>query len=495
MSKGSGAIFGGGAARRATITSSSSLSPSFRVRSVSQPYAFSPSAKAGARADEVPVREEDQRLIDALREEVACLEDELAVKNEMARCLGTSLVAATSDMDGLRRATVVAEQQLKQLQWALATAQQQSADHAPRVQSLEARVRELEDALAASDLTVTKPLIEEIRQLKAQRDDLETQMTDWKAKVKEALKEGKRREQQLTSSEITLKTELNQLQEKLNEAAFQLQVSAAMTGRQRAMKETQTDEVAGATAYDGYHSPHHLASPHGDGTANNILRRRRSILETRERGASIASSLALTIPNAALTASMEFAASPPAASPVAAVPPLPLRGSSIDHAQSVTYGFPLPLSPLNPQQMMGSAASPGPASPMRIDDPSAPEPAPFVVTVHYCTSEGWSIDSKHRVQRGLTVAALTHQCCEQFNSRYQQSIDASAVCLRMNHDRAKRSVVLSPLRELHSFSFFQRCQREGVPILLYLSARDEMQEYVQLRLRARKAEEAIEQSQ
>jgi hypothetical protein len=112
-----------------------------------------------------------------------------------------------------------------------------------------------------------------------------------------------------------------------------------------------------------------------------------------------------------------------------------------------------------------------------------PEPSPFIVTVHFCTSTGWTVDTKHRVQHRTTVAMLVEQCCEQLASRHAQEIDPAKWCLRINHERAKRSVTLSDSRELHSFSYFQRCQRDGVPITLFMYRRDELVDLVHVRLR------------
>ena len=141
-----------------------------------------------------------------------------------------------------------------------------------------------------------------------------------------------------------------------------------------------------------------------------------------------------------------------------------------------------PLSP----QVISRTSNPlggGAKSPPRLDDITAPDPPPFIVAVHFNTADGWSIDSKHRVSYGMSVADLILTCSEQFNSRYAQTIDAKTMCLRMNHDKAKRSVVLHAHRELHSFSYFQKCQRESMPIIMFLAPRDEMHEYVQERLR------------
>lgn len=462
-----------------------------------------------------------EALIKALRFENYCQKGELLVTREMTKSLGNALLVTEDTCSAQQQKLAQVEQQLAALR---AKCAQQDVDSAQvhRVPQLEAKVAVLESAIQQHH-DESQPLLEEVTQLRVHRTNLEAQMTEWKDKVKEALKEGKRREQQLMSSEILLKTELKQLKDKLDQTTFELQASAALAARPRSDKEVQTDPVLVGNVNGGSGAVSNAVNVQsGLAAPDALMRRRRSVL-SRERGAS----LQAASPPTTLTMSMDgrvLSGSPPAFNPpppfspangangtvdgsphphaTVVVPPngtqvppvspmvLPLRAVSIDPSQNLALSFPLPLSPLVISSA-GSTTGAPPESPMRIDAASAPEPAPFMVTVHCNTSEGWSIQSKHRVPRGMTVADLTEQCCEQFRTRYQQShMDPDSMCLRMNHERAKRSVVLSPGRELHSFAVLLRCQSENVNITLFLTPRDEMAEYVQSRIRARRVEDA-----
>lgn len=416
-------------------------------------------AQSAAAAEAVEGTTDAAALIQALRKHIAALEDEMIVKGEVTRTLGAQALLHKQEGSVFQQQCQQHEQMIRQLSQAVAECQQQVFEAAPRAQQLEHRVKQLEEELTAAEQTVSKPLKDEIASLTLQKHDLESQMTDWKQKVKEALKDGKRREQQLQSSEITLQTEIKQLQEKVNEMTFQLHTLSVYASKQRVAKEIQTNISVPCDSADN--TLQLGASPSGSPTiGGGAARRRRSMLEAR--GPSIGGeSPAITF----------------ASSPLTEPPPLPLRSDAASR-------FPHPLSPLSAHVIGGgSALSPsGGKSPPRLDDASIPEPPPFIVAVHFNTSEGWSIDTKHRVSYGMTVASLIQQCSDQFNQRFSQDIQAEKMCLRMNHDKAKRSVVLHPLRELHSFSYFQKCQREGWQIILFLSPRDELHEYVMERI-------------
>lgn len=177
---------------------------------------------------------------------------------------------------------------------------------------------------------------------------------------------------------------------------------------------------------------------------------------------------------------------PSLSSSVVLNPPPPLPIVADDSAASPYLmqqnKFPLPLSPAaKPTSVEVINHSPLKSPPNPFTD--APEPPPFLVTVSYATAESWTIDSKHRVVSGTTVFSLIEQCVHQLEARHALVLSPDDLCLRVNHETARRSVMLASDRVLHSFSFFQKMQRENVPIVLYLSKRDCLRDAVQQRLK------------
>lgn len=426
--------------------------------------------------------DEDMDLIHCLRRHVEALAEETRVRERVASSLGRTVLVTQKRCGDLEQRSVSLESSNAQLRHALELAEAQLQEACHRAQTLETGAKDREDL--SVKLLAMKALEEQVSSLKSENASLASQMADWKSKVKEALKEGKKREQQLTSAAITTQTEMKQLQEKLNEAVFQLEAAAAMQSKQRSSKETQTANVEGGegvmlgSSYAG--SP--LAA---EGSMSIGARRRRSMVyrgEGRERAGSSTFSPTILPPGLLVSA-------PPDQRTLSPGPPLPLKGDGQGLARSESplplmlpgTSFPHPLPPLNPHQQDQLH------SPKRLDD--LPDVPPFIVTVHFSTPGGWSIDAKQRVPRGLTVEGLMLQCARQFSDRYQQDIQVDHMCIRMNHEKAKRSVILHRDRELHSFAIFQRYQREGTPIVLFLAPRDDMQEYVQLKLQQRLAEE------
>jgi hypothetical protein len=444
----------------------------------------------------VPRTDGDMELISALRKHVNHLEEETMVREGLAVSLGRSVLSMRTRCGDLEQRSVTLESTNTQLRNALAISEAQLQEVCRRSSTLEVSAKE-RDALAAKVASV-KSLEDQVAALKSQNEALEAQMTDWKSKVKDALREGKKREQQLTSSSIVFQTEIKQLQEKLNEASFQLQVTSALQSKQRASRESQTDLSGVAQSDLGDGNPLSMSyggSPLANEGSINIGRRRRSMLrsEGRDRAGSVVFSPTMLPPGLSVTGPENRPVSPSHATHLS--PPQPMNmGESYTRGESPallpvvpTLNFPLPLPPLSPHALQSPS---GPTSPRRPEDPSMqPAAPPFIVTVHFSTPDGWSIDAKQRVPRGMTVEGLMQQCAQQFSARYQQDIQVDHMFIRMNHEKVKRSVILHRDRELHSFAIFQRYQREGTAIVLFLAPRDDMSEYVQLKLQQRLAEE------
>jgi hypothetical protein len=444
--------------------------------------------------------DEDMDLIHALRRHIAALEDDNAVRIGVATSLGRTVLQTQKRCGELEQKSVSLETSNAQLRHALEIAELQLQTACQRAQALEGGAREREEM--TSRLAAAKSLEELVVSLKAQNESLEAQMVDWKSKVKEALKEGKKREQQLTSSAITSQTEMTQLQEKLNEATFQLQAASARQSKQRVAKEVQTEHMEHYSGTGGELGASYAGSPmlNSDPGSNTVagLRRRRSMFQSRDRAASMTFSPTMIPPALLVSGPHEYL-------PVS--PGLPIKSGEggggarpnytdspqPPHVTVPTVVFPYPLPPLNAQLLASPAgtASAGQLlhSPKKLEESQPPEVPPFIVTVHFSTPGGWSIDAKQRVPRGMTVEGLMQQCARQFSDRYQQVIHVEQMCIRMNHEKAKRSVILHRLREIHSYAVFQRYQRDGTPIVLFLAPRDDMQEFVQRKLQERLVEE------
>ncbi|CUG87192.1 Hypothetical protein, putative [Bodo saltans] len=439
--------------------------------------------------------DEDMTLIHALRRHIEALEDDNSVRIGIATSLGKTVLHTQKRCGELEQKSVSLETSNAQLRHALELSELQLQTACHRAQTLEDGARERDEM--ATRLAAVKPMEELVASLKAQNESLEAQMVDWKTKVKEALKEGKKREQQLTSAAITSQTEISQLQEKLNEATFQLQAASARQSKQRVSKEVQTEQFD-PSANNGDLAASYVGSPMLGSESGAVagIRRRRSMFQSRDRAGSMTFSPTMIPPALLVSGPMEYL-------PVS--PGLPIksneggggaRPSYTDSPQPLmvnvpTVVFPHPLPPLNPQ-LLASPAGVTPQllhSPKKFEELQSPEAPPFIVTVHFSTPGGWSIDAKQRVPRGMTVEGLMQQCARQFSDRYQQVINVDHMCVRMNHEKAKRSVILHRLRDIHSYSVFQRYQRDGTPIVLFLAPRDDMQEFVQHKLQQRLVEE------
>jgi predicted nucleic acid-binding Zn-ribbon protein len=151
----------------------------------------------------------------------------------------------------------------------------------------------------------------------------------------------------------------------------------------------------------------------------------------------------------------------------------PMTPPSFSPAAMPAMPPPLPVSEsaLSPSANSGETSEVAPwMSPPAIKPEPTAEPAPpMIVTVHYGSPvDGWTVDTKTLVKAGNTVASVIVDVCERVNSRYGRNLDCGAMCLKTHHSKAKRFVLLSEHREMHSFTYFRKCQQENKPIVLQL---------------------------
>ena len=485
---GGGKLFGSGVPAPSTSQTQQPVFASPTSPDAKRELSTSPrNSSTGFAGDDSAAIAEMEKLVGLLRMERDQLSDELVVKNQLAISLANGLVVAQADAQQARRDMAARIDLINQMQLEL-------HDLAFERDTLHQTVNNLEKAAKsaaedAASVAVAAASNTELAKLREEKASLEAQMSDWKAKVKEALRENKKREQQLTSAEIELRTELKTVQERLSESQFQVTSLQAKQNRVRVAKEVQTDQLLSAPSLT-ISSPNAVGGGGGEfgspiGSTGGAARRRGYSKEVRSPSLQPATASTGPVPFFGSSASVGVK------SPPTAPPPLPLQTSSLGRSDngalssfaSLYESFPLPISlteaavlALDPRAatLSPDGRGPSPAAP-----PDTPE-APFIVAVHYAAEQegGWSVETKHRVTVGMTTAELIAQCCEQCASRYNVVLVPDRVCIRMNHDKAKRKVTLSLPRKLHSFMYFKKCQKDGTPIVLYLCQKDELAEAV-----------------
>jgi hypothetical protein len=453
-------------------------------------FPSSSSSLSRGSADAVYLAEVEKSL-GLMRVECDFLRDELLVKGQVAIVLGNMLVAAQAEAAQAKQDMTARIDLINQMQLEIHAQREELSALRHASASLERQVKERSEEAEKSAQAVASSA--ELTRLREEKQSLESQMSEWKTKVKEALREQKKREQQLTSSEIELRTELKSAQEKLSEAQFQLAGLQAKQNKVRTAREVQTDAVPlqSSFARGGLGSPVSgggaidVGSPMavmGSGATGGNIQQRRRGYSKEIRSPSLQPMTA---------ASVSGVRSPSHAAP----PPLPLQTSSMvrsDQGALSTFAalyesFPLPIS-LNEAALLGLDPRAATLSPDNTgggrDSPAvasqnAPD-APFIVSVHYSAEQdgGWSVVTKHRITVGMTTADLIEQCCEQCATRYKVTLLPDRVCIRLNHEHAKRKVTLSLPRKLHSFVYFRKCQKEGTPIVLYICPKDDLADVV-----------------
>lgn len=348
----------------------------------------------------MPTSERDVRvLLDAVKKERDTLADDCAVKTQMVVTLANTVHSLNAELNQQRAAANSKDEQLITNVTATSMLKQQISNLQSRSAAAERQSRELEEELAAAKSALadvaaradrSNALEEQVRALQNEKAELLTTMDGWKANVKEALKDNRKKEQQHVQTEIEQRRQITKLQEALDKAAFELETAKVREAHERPRTESaaQTDPMP----------------------------------ETYR------------------------ARTPP---PATDAPALPHRSGT-------------------PDQMMHPEATPWMSPPAIKPAPAAEPPAPMIVTVHYGSDDGWTVDTKLLVKANMTVGDVINTACELVNSRYGRKLDCAAMCLKTHHARAARFVVLSEHREMHSFAYFQKLTKDSKPVVLQL---------------------------
>lgn len=491
----------------------------------------SPQAAQRSGGSDAPTASELASLVAVLRREKALQDDELVVRTQTVVSMANALLLARTDAAASRSALAVERARRQAAETATAAAAAATAAtataaaHAPPV-----------DSDAISEMKA------ELALLRAGKAESDATMAEWRGKVKEALKDSRRKEQAQQQREIALRTELKELQELHDRAAFEVAALRLRADRPREAKEAQTEAdvtglpppagaaaatsvaTAGAFCSDasggGFGDWAGGAGGSGDGRrgagdgavplrvrslsragaeARRLMSRRSSSAAPPEglntslsngaanTSAAAAGAVAGGGTGVAVALAPRFVASPETAgaagggAATAAAAGSALRDGSVAPNSAFAGGSPW-ASPA-PQPPGGHAVTPGSAlaiaSAASADGPGNEPREPLIVTVHFGTTEGWTLDTKHRVSPGMTVGELVTACCAMINARFSQALEPRQMCLKLQHERAKRPVTLREEREVCSFTLFDRCQREAVPIVLRLGHKEKQPAHVQ----------------
>jgi len=305
----------------------------------------------------------------------------------------------------------------------LVAARAQLAAVSQRGAAAERRAREVEDALVAArqhnaelgeKLEAAGKFEAEAHRHEGEKQALQAKMETWESRMKLALKENRKKEQEHVANEIQQRQQIATLQERLDKALFDLQTAKVKAGMKR-------EYVDGTAQTDPLPTPPPLAPT--------------------------------------------FAA---AATPT---PNKLQAGSGGEPSASFRSPSPHPPGGARPgtPTLVRADADPFAAPPAIMPEVSADPARPMIVSVHYNEGE-FSIEKKYFAKEGMKVGDLIAQVCEQVNYHHRKALDCAEMCLKTLHSKAKRRVVLSNHRELHSFAYFQKCARADppLPILLYL---------------------------
>jgi hypothetical protein len=372
----------------------------------------------GVDEGDVGVRSETETLrllVAELRKERDLLADDLQVKTQMVVALANSYHTTKRALDSARAASSSKDEQLVTNVSEVTSLRQQLQQQTGKAAAAERRCKDLEaEAEAAkhaaseaekraSGLAATE---QEAQRLREEKAEMERTMDDWKGKVKEALKENRKKEQQHVQTEIEQGRTIKKLQELVDKLRFDVETAKLRdpaNAKPRVDAETQADLAPPAPA----------APPLAPGAG------------TPGR-------------------------------PSTPLPPL------MHQDPSARAGTPEHHHPSGAE--MAPWASPPPIQPEETAEP----PKPLIVTVHYGSSDGWTVDTKLGIKSGEAVKDVIATACERVNSRYGRNLDCASMCLKTHHAKAKRFVVLSEHRELHSFTYFRKCQSDNKPITLHL---------------------------
>lgn len=386
------------------------------------------------------------QYVTSLRQEALFLSDEVLIKNQTITAMANALKTNRQRLNEARAGQADVEGRLKRAMEEISSLRLAQIDAAPRTAELETVKIKLEEEVKSLSATLadqgsrlgnTSKLEEENTKLKTELQQMNDNMADWRAKVKEALKENRKKEQAHEKTEIELRTQLNSVKEQLDRATFELQAFRAKEAKVRSHVDTQTDDVLLEPLLIPMFQEKMMEAMQGNGAPLPGGTFPFSPLSVNGRSASLAG---------------------------ITTPPLPVRSQSKAPGTG-TAGT----------EAGGGTTGKGEGEDLTSPPPKAPNPAPrFIVAVHFGSQEGWTVDTKHVVNPGMTVSELIRNCCATINARYAQKLDETQLCLKLNHGKAKRLVTLSDQRELHSFAVFHKYQKDGIPIVLTLDhKRDE----------------------
>lgn len=393
-------------------------------------------------------------LVSSLKKEVILLRDELRVKDQM--------IISTSNM--LHRAN----EELMQLR---------SKDRNTNV------VTAATGTPSSSSSTSSQELTTIIDDLKSKLEEKEKQMIDWRAKVKEAIKENKRKEKIAQDEILAAQNQVMELQTQNRDLQYLKRTRAI----ERTDREVQTVNFGGGNNNFNSNVNNNNNTAGGSNNQNfgsggqqsdflgvaarigstgtvelqhwmrNLDKNNASISQPR------ALSLILTPPSRRALSQQQkinnnnngnIVMSPEATIPVALQSATSPLGNNNNLLASSNFAATILNSP--PPQIPELPVS---------DLQNAP---PIIVSIYYGTADGWSVDTKLRVEPGQTIADLICITCDRINERYGKKLDAAAMCLRTHHPRAQRWVTIKDHRSVHSFAFFLRSATQSEAVKLQL---------------------------
>ena len=393
-------------------------------------------ATAAARSTTGPRLPSDEKaqllsLIGDLHRERTALQDEVTVRQQMAVSLANTLHQCKNELAGVNRnaaqlsaGAVSAEEERSTLQDQLVAVSQRGAVAERRAKEQEEQVAALKEQASElqRQLDVAMKFEGDAKAAEAARQTLQDKMTLWETRMKQALHKNREivLEHEKTNTEQAAR--IKQLEDALSEAVFKQKTSAAKADKHReyATAECQTDP---------------------------------SLLPVVE----------VKVPVAAADGAPVTAAG---TAPVGFRSPSPLPPSAGGRAGGAT-GSERPGTPTQVHDGADPFSSPPEIKPERPKEPAKP----MIVSVHYNEGE-FSLEKKFLVKDGMRVGDLVAQVCENVNVHHRKALDCAQMCLKTLHAKARRHVLLSSHRELHSFAYFTKCAQGDPPqpIVLYLEA-------------------------
>lgn len=365
-------------------------------------------------------------LIATQKKENDTLNDEITIKNQMIVSLANSLHQVREELTATKASAMALGSDVQHATADVTSLKDQVISSNARCEVAERRIKDLEEQIRgirkeARDLQTKVDGFKEteldLKRVKEEKNEADQKLEHYISRTKDALHALKRKEQDHLSQITESRHQITDLQEKLDAANFQIQTSKVKAEREKTFSDisVQTDKV-----------------------------------EVPPTPATSLQSIPIPV-------------IPPPLVPAAFRSPSPnpmQQSRDGGHHRGDQRGNSTPTH-VNPE------ADPFFSPPVIRPEPSAEPLQPFIVTIHYNEGE-FSVNKKIRATPGMAVADLIAKVCEQVNRQYEKDLDCATMCLKTLHVRAKRYVVLSEHRELHSFAYFQKCAKTDQPVLLYL---------------------------